>query len=109
MPRQASRLFLPVLMASVALVACGGDSEPAPGIFAGSPNPPVSQTLPATPAPPTPTPAPTTVEYTVVAGDTLSEIAESFGVSVAEIVAANGDLDDPDLLVVGQVLLIPQP
>jgi murein DD-endopeptidase MepM/ murein hydrolase activator NlpD len=46
------------------------------------------------------------VEYTVVAGDTLGEIATRFGVTVEEMVAANG-LADPDVLEVGQVLLIP--
>ena len=46
---------------------------------------------------------------TVVAvrsGDSLSEIAAIHGVSVASLMAAN-DLDDPDLLQVGQLLTIP--
>ncbi len=44
--------------------------------------------------------------YTVVAGDTLFEIAESFGVTLEELVAFNG-ITDPNLLEVGQTLLIP--
>jgi murein DD-endopeptidase MepM/ murein hydrolase activator NlpD len=46
------------------------------------------------------------VPYTVVAGDTLGEIATRFGVSLESLVAANG-IADPNLLEVGQVLLIP--
>jgi murein DD-endopeptidase MepM/ murein hydrolase activator NlpD len=46
--------------------------------------------------------------YTVVAGDTLFEIAQSFGITLEELVAYNG-ITDPNLLEVGQVLLIPTP
>src|SRR5262245_44009449 len=44
--------------------------------------------------------------YTVVAGDTLFVIAQRFGVTVDEMTAYNG-ITDPNLLEVGQVLLIP--
>ena len=44
--------------------------------------------------------------YTVRAGDTLSEIALEHGVSVGELVEANG-ISDPDRIVVGQTLRIP--
>lgn len=44
--------------------------------------------------------------YTVRTGDTLSALAGRHGVSVQSLVEAN-DLDDPDLIVVGQVLTIP--
>lgn len=44
--------------------------------------------------------------YTVVAGDTLGEIATRYGVSLEALAAANGILD-PNLLEVGQVLIIP--
>ncbi len=47
-----------------------------------------------------------TQTYEVRSGDTLSAIAESFGVSVETLVAANR-LPDPDRLDVGQVLVIP--
>lgn len=49
-----------------------------------------------------------TRSYTVVAGDTLFEIAERFGMTLEELVAFNG-ITDPNLLEVGQVLLIPAP
>lgn len=45
-------------------------------------------------------------KYTVVKGDTLSRIANKYGVSVAAIVAAN-NIKNPDIIYVGQVLNIP--
>lgn len=55
----------------------------------------------------TPTaPAVVTVEHTVQAGETLSDIAQSYGVSVADIKAANPDLED-DIVIAGQTLVIP--
>ena len=44
--------------------------------------------------------------YVVQPGDTLSEIAQRFGSSVDALVRANG-IDDPDLILVGQILCIP--
>ncbi len=42
----------------------------------------------------------------MVAGDTLALIAERFGTTVAALQAAN-DIDDPNTLTIGQVLVIP--
>ncbi|RME50007.1 MAG: LysM peptidoglycan-binding domain-containing protein, partial [Caldilineae bacterium] len=62
---------------------------------------------PQTPGlPPTPTPTPEPVVYVVEVGDSLSAIAERFGVPMEDIMAANG-FDDPDYLQAGQSLLIP--
>ncbi len=55
---------------------------------------------------PTATGTPLPQTYTVVSGDTLASIASRLGLSVAELVVAN-ELPDPDLLEVGQVLLLP--
>lgn len=52
---------------------------------------------------PTPTPAGL---YVVQSGDSLSSLAEDFGTTVEEIMAANG-LTDPNAIQVGQTLLIP--
>ena len=46
--------------------------------------------------------------YTVAPGDSLSAIAVRFGVSTAELAAANG-LKDANTIVVGRVLIIPSP
>jgi LysM repeat protein len=54
------------------------------------------------------TPSPAVITYTVQPGDTLAKIAAEFGVTVEEIVEAN-DIEDPSLINVGQVLIIPQP
>jgi LysM repeat protein len=52
---------------------------------------------------PTPTPAGL---YVVQPGDTLGGLAEEFGTTIEEIMAANG-LTDPNAIGVGQTLLIP--
>jgi LysM repeat protein len=78
----------------------------------GQPNstlPPLpSNTLPpaSTLPPTTTTPVPT--EYIVQKGDTLSRIAQQFGVTVAQLVAAN-NIQDPDHIEEGQRLAIPPP
>ena len=55
---------------------------------------------------PLPTPTLEMVEYMVQIGDSLGTIAEQFEVSVADILYVN-QLDNPDVLSVGQVLYIP--
>lgn len=46
--------------------------------------------------------------YTVEEGDTLISIAQKLGVDLDALIAANELLDDPDLIVVGEKLLIPE-
>ncbi|MFQ5966135.1 MAG: LysM peptidoglycan-binding domain-containing protein [Acidimicrobiia bacterium] len=48
------------------------------------------------------------VDYTVSKGDTLSEIAAEHGVTVEDLVDAN-DLSNPNLIYIGQTLIIPDP
>lgn len=45
--------------------------------------------------------------YTVEPGDTLSEIAQSCGVSYSELLEANPDIDNPQLIYPGQVINMP--
>lgn len=60
----------------------------------------------------TPTQAPDTgptrkkVEYAVQSGDTLGKIADRFNITIEDIIAAN-DLEDPNRLDIGQILIIP--
>jgi len=63
-----------------------------------------------TPNPPIvlPTPRNETLQYTVQSGDTLKKIALAYQVSINAIVSAN-DIVNPDLIEVGQLLLIPPP
>lgn len=56
--------------------------------------------LPASPTSPPP------LLYAVQEGDTLGAIAQTYGVSVEDLIAAN-DLADPNVLSVGQTLVIP--
>jgi len=72
-------------------------APPATGasVVSPSPSPPAT----STPEPPT--------TYTVQAGDTLSGIAQQYDISTEALVAANG-LVDPDVLQIGQVLIIPE-
>ena len=65
-----------------------------------------SKAGPQSPAIASPTPVPGVITYTVQAGDTLSKIAKEFEVDVEAIVEAN-DIEDPSLIRVGQVLVIP--
>jgi len=64
-----------------------------------------------TPTPNQPAPLPTlraqTEEYTVVSGDSLERIALRHQVSVGQILSANPDLKDPNLIEPGQKLTIP--
>ncbi len=53
-----------------------------------------------------PLPSPTPFQYTVAAGDTLSQIAEKFNVSLDSLLAANPGVD-PNAMSVGSVLKIP--
>jgi len=63
--------------------------------------------VPATPSTtPTPTATPTPVIYTIEKGDTLIPIARKFGVTVQEIIDANG-ISDPRRLRIGQEIIIP--
>lgn len=73
--------------------------------------PPQSAPQPPQPAPGPQTPAETAPEpeyrtYTVKPGDTLSEIAASFGVDWHEMARLN-KLDNPDLIYPGQVFKVP--
>jgi len=45
--------------------------------------------------------------YTVVASNTLFNIAQRFGVTVQQIIAANPQIEKPDIIFVGQVICIP--
>ena len=47
------------------------------------------------------------VTYVVQSGDTMSGIAQKFGVSLGALEAANPQVHDPNLIFPGQLLTIP--
>jgi LysM repeat protein len=108
-----------VAVVVLALIILGGGGfglyamlavEPEPTRVAVTPSPtstPVPSPTPTdTPVPTsTPTPLPPRA-HDVQQGETVSDIAELYGVTVDEILALNADVD-PELIKPGQVLLIP--
>lgn len=79
--------------------------------FQGTGGPPVVPTkdpsaTPTPTAPPTASPSPSPETYTVVSGDSLFNIAKDHGLTIDQIACANG-ITDPNVLQVGQVLIIP--
>lgn len=68
-----------------------------------TPEPTPEPTIAPTPAAPAPPPQQT---YVVQEGDTLAEIAQTFGTTVEALQAAN-DIEDPNQIIIGQVLVIP--
>jgi LysM repeat protein len=109
--------FVAGLMLPTILPGPGVDTTPLPATAAptATPTPEPTPTAAPTPTPtPTPsptaspTPAPTPVTYVVKAGDQLARIAAKYGVTVAAIQKANG-IKDPNLIKVGQKLIIPLP
>ncbi len=88
-------------------------ATPAP---ASTPSPTTDPTTATTTAPePTATPEPAApasselgpIEYPIVAGDTLLDIALSFEVTLDAILKLNPGLD-PDTLQIGQIILVPR-
>lgn len=92
------------------LAGCGGGGASPGNRFSQDPTAtatPSQQVLGARSESPSTSPQPTQTpaEYTVVAGDTLSEIAARFNTDTATLVALN-QLPDPDAIAVGQVLRV---
>ena len=84
------------------LSACGGDDSKVADTLPLM----VAESTSTIPLETTTTLAPNPEFYTIQQGDTLSAIAASFGVTVADIVAANG-LASADAIQAGQKLAIP--
>ncbi len=122
-PESASRAEI-VRPASTPAATAAPPSTPVPTATPRSQATPVAATAtpaPSTPQPtpqatpdatrtPQPTPAPVLgpIEYTIVAGDTLLDIAISFEVTLDGILELNPELD-PDALQIGQIILVPRP
>ena len=82
-------------------------NTPTPLPPTGTPPPPTSTAAPATATPSNP-PPPTPIIYIVQAGDTPGSIAARYGITSAQLMAANG-ITDARTLHTGQRLIIPLP
>ena len=90
------------------MLASEPDPEPTAPPVTASPTATPGPTATSTPAPsPTPTLTPLPPRaHDVQEGETLSDIAELYGVSMEDILALNPEID-PELIKAGQVLLVP--
>jgi LysM repeat protein len=105
-------LMLPTIIPGPGLGATplpsGAPSEVASPTPAPSPAATPTAAPTPSPTPEPPTPAPTQTVYVVKAGDQLTRIAATYGVTVAAIQEAN-NIKNPNLITVGQKLIIPLP
>lgn len=101
---RADRFLLAGLVGTLILSSCGGDDSEAGFTL------PLLRTVPEStlPAGTTTTLPLFTEKYTIQEGDTLSEIAQIFGVPVDNLISYNA-IADPDAIQAGQVLKIPSP
>jgi LysM repeat protein len=100
MARAALRVG-PCLVALTAFVAAGCVTvAPPPATPIPTPTPVIT---------PTPEPDPTSQLYRVRSGDTLLSIAQRFGLTLGQLMAANPSITDPNRIRVGQVIVIPPP
>jgi hypothetical protein len=84
------------------------------GIGSGSGSGPAASTTPSSVAAsasllPTDVPAPTPVLYTIKKNDILSRVASAHGVTLAELLAANPTIKNPNKITEGQQIIIPVP
>lgn len=90
--------FLPALLG---VGGGGGDEEspqPSASASAGVASPSVAPTEP---------PAPTPQVYVIKAGDTLSTVAAEHGITLQELLDANPTIENPDLIAIGDEIIIP--
>ena len=103
----------PTATTAVRITASPSPARRLSPVASPSPQTAATATTPSVTPTAAPTPSPTRVtgtvpgqKYVVQPGDTLVAIAEEFGVTVEELIEAN-DLENPDVLRVGQELIIP--
>jgi hypothetical protein len=84
-----------------ALIGIGGGGSSA------SASPSATRPVSTASAAPTIAPGPSQLTYTIKKGDTLSKVANKFHVDLADLLAANPDIKDPNKVSLGQVIIIP--
>lgn len=84
-----------------ALIGIGGGGSSA------SASPSASRPVSSASTAPTIAPGPTQLTYVIKKGDTLSKVANKFHVELADLLAANPDIKDPNKISLGQEIVIP--
>jgi LysM repeat protein len=88
------------------ILGLGSDDGNGPG--PGASGSPGVSSQPSASLAPTPVPQPTPQLYIVAPGDTMSRIANRFGVSLDQLIEANREnIPDPDALQIGDEVIIP--
>jgi LysM repeat protein len=102
-----------LILAALALFFIGpmllglvGPDDPGPGVPGASPS---GSVAPSESVDPTPAPVPTPQLYVVAPGDTLSTIATRFGLTLADVLAANPQITNADRIAIGDEIIIPVP
>jgi LysM repeat protein len=109
--RKPNAIVMAALLAVGSIAAaCGGEDDPT---NAERPEDVTPEVLAESELPPTPTAVPVVVEpeeltYTVEAGDLLGTIAQRFGLTLDELLAANPQITDPNTIQVGDIVTIPE-
>ena len=111
MGKRSATIVIAVIAAASVLAGCGGDGDATSDERPEDIGDIGSEDGAAPTVAPTPTAVPATVEperltYTVVEGDLMGSIAQKFDVPLGALVAVN-DMDDPNFIQVGDVLVIP--
>jgi LysM repeat protein len=100
-----------IILAFYLLSGCGSKPDSPLLVSPLNPVPYLTRTAiynptPTLPPTATPTPSPTPTIYSVATGDTLSKVAQRFGISLEALLAANPGIQ-PSQLSVGQTIIIP--
>lgn len=104
---QKLRIGAIAAVAALAVTACGRNAPDEAATTLPASVSPSTTLAQVTTLPPTTEPPPTTTpEYIVQQGDSLSVIAQRFGVSTEDLANFNG-IEDPNSIQVGQTLTIP--
>ena len=108
--RKSNAVVMAGALALASITAACGEDEPT---NAERPEDVTPEVLAEIELPPTPTAVPVLIEpeeltYTIESGDLLGAVAERFGITLDELLAANPQIADPNTILVGDVVTIPQ-
>jgi LysM repeat protein len=106
MQAQRAATLLAFLLAGLPASCVGAASSPTPALPAASPTSSPTPTVAPTPSP-VASPSPALETYVVASGDSFSQIAAHFGVTVEALLALNPSIDDPNRIAVGQAISVP--